>query len=202
MPFLDQQVKIVNDYLRKTALADARFESGRFEGIANEINRRENDKIVTFPGLIVYGNNDALEITPDDTYPIIIYHKVISKLYKTLNASNEFGDGYKNISETVQLRMIVYAKWDAVKITQEQLEALITTNFPDTLLGAAARALKLQTITATLKSSNFRSQQLWNEEYKNIETRLAPEDIFFAINYDIDSMFRKGCYSICDCNTN
>jgi hypothetical protein len=198
MPFLKEQIQIVNDALRATALADKRFEAGRFETLAVDVNRKDSEgKIEGFPA-IMSENYEAQEITVNDTYPIIIYHKALQKTYQKQGAG-EFGDRDKGVVERVLMKMVVYAKWSAVKMRQEQLEALITTNFPDNFLPAVYQPLKLNSMSADMKGSNLNSAAVWNEEYRNIPLALAPEDIYFSINYELSSAWRKGCFKICDC---
>lgn len=198
MPFLKQQVEIVNNWLRATALAEERFAAGRYETLAVDCNRKDNDgKIEGFPA-IMDENYMAQEITVNDTYPIIIYHKAIQKKYTT--QQQQFGDRNKGVVETVQMKMVVYAKYASVKMRQEQLESLITTNFPDEIPDSLARPLKLDQLMTDMAGSNLNSAALWNEEYRNVELALAPEDIYFSVNYLITSTWRKGCFKICDCN--
>lgn len=197
MPFLKQQVEIVNTLLRQTALAEKRFNAGRFEALAVDVVRRENDKIDGFPA-IMSENYEAQEITVNDTYPIIIYHKALNKQYKPNNF--QAGNRDRFVVETVNIKMVVYAKYASVTMRQEQLEALITTNFPDQIPATYFAPLSLDNMTVVLQGSNLNSAAVWNEEYKNTELALAPEDIYFSINYQLQSNFRKGCFKICDCN--
>lgn len=197
MPFLKQQVQIVNDWLRATALADARFASGKFETLAYDVNRTDSEgKIEGFPATM-NENYEAQIISVDDTYPIIIYHKSLKPNYE-FNDS-QFGDRQKLIVETVNMKMVVYGKYSALKLRQEQLEALITTNFPDQIPDRIFRPLKFDDMGVMLQSSNINSAAVWNEEYRNIPIALAPEDIYFSINYQLQTNYRKGCFKICDC---
>ncbi len=197
MPFVNEQIQIVNDSLQKLALSDARFSSGRYEGIAVDVSRKTDTGIETFPA-IMDANYEAQPISVDDTYPIIIYHKITSKAYA--KEKGQYGDFEINVIETSNVKMVVYGKYAALKLTREQLEALITSNFPDQIATALIAPLKLDNMTVNLKSSNLNSAQVFTEEYKGIPLFLAPEDILFSVAYTIDTRFRKGCIKICDCN--
>jgi hypothetical protein len=203
MPFLSEQIEIINSSLQSLALSDARFSSGRFEAIAVDVSRKDADTgaITTFPA-VMDKNYEAQEITVDDTYPIIIYHKILSKEYafdKAPAGPNQYGDGNRYITETASVKMVVYGKYAALKLTREQLEALITSNFPDSIAPVSIQPLKLDNMVVTLKGSDLNSARVWQEEYKGIPLFLAPEDILFSIMYSIDTRFRKGCINICDC---
>lgn len=203
MPFLNKQVEIVNNVLRGTAFYDERFKSGRYEAIAYEAVRQVSEGKFEFFPVVMDENYEAHEVTVDDTYPIVLYHKVLAKNYSltpTNNTRGGFGDKNNYQTETTLVKMVVYGKWSAIKLTKEQLEALIVTNFPDNISNAIVAPLKLDNMTVTLQSSNLKPDMVWGEEYRNIPLRLAPEDILFSINYTITTTYRKGCFQICDCD--
>lgn len=198
MPFLKQQIEIVNKSLLANAFADQRFAGGRFETIAVDASRKnDKEQIETFPA-IMSENYEAQEITTDDAYPIVIYHKIFSKLYAF--EKGQFGATNPNIVETSQVKMVVYGKYAKLKMTRESLEALITANFPDQIAQSAIASLKLDNMLVICRSSNLNSASVFAEEYKGFPLFLAPEDIYFSIRYDIETKFRKGCIKICDCN--
>ena len=203
MPFLNQQIQIINNALTGAALSDARFQAGRFEAIAVDVSRKDANtgSIQTFPA-VMDKNYEAQEITVDDTYPIIIYHKILSKAYafdKNPTGPNQYGDSNRYVNETTSVKMVVYGKYAPLKLTREQLEALITSNFPDSIAPVTIQPLKLDNMVVTLKGSDLNSARVWQEEYKGIPLYLAPEDILFSVMYSIDTRFRKGCINICDC---
>ena len=207
MPFLNQQIEAVNQELRKSALKDARFQSGRIVSIANEVTRQdEAGKQTTFP-CVMNKDYEATDITVDDNYPIQIYHKILAKKYALNNIAgqkSEFGDRNKYVVENVLVKMVVYGKFSKLKVTKEELEAIITTNFPDNMDAAnnsLLNGLNLDSVTYAMQSSNFLSKMVWNEEYTGNEFRLAPEDIFFSITYQIQSTWRKGCFQLCNCES-
>lgn len=206
MPYLKQLITIVNQQLRATTLKEKRFDAGRYEVIAVDVTRKNADGVLeTFPGVM----NDSYEaeaVIVDDTYPIVIYHKILNKRYELNNIAgqrSEFGDRNKYVKETVTVKMVVYGKWSALKITKEELEAIISNGFPDNMDNQGNVLLKklgLDNVTYNMQSSNFLSKQLWDEEYKGTEYRLAPEDIFFSTTYTIQSTWRKGCFQLCNCD--
>lgn len=201
MPFLKQIVEIVNSDLRERSLKDKRFQSGKYDGIAVDVSRPlESGGAQTFPA-VLDANYEAQPVTPDDTYPITIYHKVVSKRAKNPQGSGNYGDGNGVRGEVVDMKMVVFGKYAALKLTAEQLEALITINFPDVIAKAKTQPLKLDSVLIEYQSTNMNSVAVFQEEYKGFELFLAPEDIMFSIRYSIESKFRKGCFTICDCES-
>lgn len=202
MPYLNELTLVVNQELRKSALKETRFENGNYLGLANEVTREGK----TFP-CIMNKDYEASDIAlVDDTYPIVIYHKILSKRYDLNNIAgqrSEFGSRNKYVKETATVKMVVYGKFSALKVTKEQLEAIVTSNFPDNMDAAnndLLTSLNLDNVTYSMQSANFISKNVWSEEYAGNDFRLAPEDIFFSITYQIQSTWRKGCFKLCDCD--
>lgn len=199
MPFLKQQIQLVNEALLAGALADVRFQNGRYEAIAVDVSRQtETGNIETFPA-IMNNNYEPVEVVVNDTYPMVVYHKILNKRYQTAPANN-FGDNNKAVVEVVECKMVVYGKYAALKLSTEELEALIASGFPDSIAKTKLAPYKIDSMIVTLQSSNYNAAQLFNEEYRGFELFLSSEDIFFSVRYSIESRFRKGCFTICDCH--
>ena len=102
MPYLKQQIELVVNELRATALSDVRFQNGRFEAIANDVARtNDSGGIEVFPASI--NNNEVTEVTVDDTYPIIVYNRVMRTQHFIPNKDYA---GYRGTRTFV--KMIVY----------------------------------------------------------------------------------------------
>lgn len=198
MPFIKEQVKIVNDELLAGPLKEKRFEAGRFELIANDVSRTESDNSISyFPG-VINENGEASEVTTNDTYPIIIYTKILGTTY-SLNGNNSVGSKNNYMTQVTRCKMVVYGKWGALGIAKEALEGLIAANFPDNIPASKTSSLKIDNMTVALRSSNMVSASVWNEEYRGTPFALDTEDLYFSLNYDIQSNYRKGCFKLCDC---
>ena len=137
-----------------------------------------------------------VDISIDDTYPIVVYHRVLTSSY-TLLTGAQFGSGNPTVRQLNTVKMVVYGKYGALKLTREALEALIVTNFPDNI---NPPPFQLSQMLVQFTGSNYNSRQLWNEEYQGVDFRLSADDIFFSINYTMQSIFKKGCFKICDCD--
>ncbi len=201
MPFLKEQVQIINAELRASCLADKRFQSGRYEALVVDVTRKEEGvSNKTYP-CVMSASYEAQPISVDDTYPIIIYHKVLSKNAINVQQVKNYGDGESVRGELLEMKMVVYGKYSALNMTAEQLEALITMNFPSAISYQKISGMKLDLMFAKWISSNLNSAQVFGEEYKGFELFLSPEDILFSVRYSIESRYRKGCFTICDCDS-
>lgn len=92
--------------------------------------------------------------------------------------------------------MVVYGKIGKLNLTSEQLEAVISMNFPTIL---DKNGTGVDSIFIRLSSSEIDSQKVFNEEYRNIMYRLCENDILLSFRYSIETNFRKGCFNICEC---
>lgn len=195
MPFLQQQIEIVNTLLKAGPLNEQRFQSGRYEAIAVDVSRVNNDDTkIIMPAVIIEGEPKYVGI--DDTYPIIIYHRILSSSYSPLVGS--VGDGNKDMRQVTTVKMVVYGKRSALRLNIDELEGILVSGFPDSIPAALVAPLKLQYITVGLQRSNLNSLEVFAQEYKGVEVFIGAEDLLFSIEYQIESRFRKGCFP-CPC---
>lgn len=201
MPFTSSLISIINDHLTTNCLCDPRFAAGMIGGVAYDATRRDDDHntIVQYPVLSTL-SGEGTDISINDTYPITIYHKIISKSYTPKNNGN-FGDRQNEVTEKTDIKMVVAGWTNRLSLTQEDLEALITSNFPDSIKPALYAPYNLMRVAATLQNSTLSKEQVFKEEYKGISYDLKPEQILFSVRYQIESDYKKGCFSILDCQT-
>jgi hypothetical protein len=189
-------IDIVNNQLKATALCDARFANGAINGIAYDGTENDTTGVKVFP--IIYGlSGDGSKVSPDDTYPVQIYHKILNKTYQTRPSS--VGDKANVVTEKTDVKMVVAGWTNRLGLTQEDLESLIISVFPDQIAASLYTPLKLQNLVVTLLSSTLDKAQVYREEYKGIAYQVKPEQILFAIRYQIESTYKKGCFIITDC---
>jgi hypothetical protein len=197
--FTSSLIDLINDHIKTNCLCDPRFAAGMIGGIAYDATRRDDDHgaIVQYPVLNDL-NGEGTDISINDTYPITIYHKVLSKNYIPKPVSN-YGDRQKEVTEKTDIKMVVAGWTNRLNLSQEDLEALITSNFPDSIAPALYAPYKLLRVAATLQNSTLSKEQVFREEYKGIPYDLKPEQILFSIRYQIEADYKKGCFTLLDC---
>lgn len=195
MPFLKEQVNIINTHLRTRSLKDNRFQGGRFISLARLAIRQGTDKQITQP-VEMNNNYEAAWVGIDDTYPLIVYHRKLGSAYTTIKQA-QFGRGNSTVQETSDMLMIVYGKWEKIKITSEQLEAQIVASFPDNINPVEFAGLGLSLMQVNLSTSSSDSEVVFANEYRNVDFKLAPEDILISVRYNIVTQFNKNCYDFC-----
>ncbi|MBS1624566.1 MAG: hypothetical protein JST83_11135 [Bacteroidetes bacterium] len=199
MPFTSTLIQIINDHLSAHCLCDARFSTGLMAGIAHDATRRDDDRnaIVQYPVLVDL-NGEGTDISISDTYPITIYHRIGSKTYTTKPAGS-YGNRQNEVTEKTDVKLVVAAWSNRISLSQEDLEALITSNFPDTIAADQYAGYQLSRVAAVLQGSNLNREQVWKEEYKGIPYDLKPEQILFSIKYQIEADYKKGCFKLLEC---
>ena len=196
MPFQSAIIDIINAQLRTNVLCDARFANGSIRGVAYDGTEVDSTGTRVFP--VLYDlSGDGVKVTPDDNYPIQIYHKVLNKTYQIKPSS--VGSRSNVVSEKTDVKMVVAGWTNRLSLTQEDLEALITSNFPDQIAPALYTPLRLQNLVVTLQSSVLDRAQVYAGEYRGVPYQVRPEQILFSIRYQIESTYKKGCFMITDC---
>ena len=198
MPFLKQQIDIINAKISEAALADKRFDGSQINGLASLANYKEGDKVLTAP-VIMDNNYEPKWVGLDDTFPAIIYHRAVGVSYSQINNSSQFGRGVNKLQQTCDMLMIVFGKYERLKLTSEQFEALIAASFPDLVEQELIAPFKLDSMLVTLVGSNLVGAQVYAGEYGGLPVYISAEDILFSVRYRIETQFRKNCFAICDC---
>lgn len=194
MPFLKQQVELINEHLKQVSLKDQRFQSGRFISLARLAVRKDGDQNITMP-IEMNNNYEAAWVGIDDTFPLVVYHRKLGSVYAT--AQRQMGRENNYIQEQADMLMVVFGKFANLKLTAEQLEAQIVASFPDVFPTAEIAGFGLTSMIVNLASSSSDSEVIFANEYRNVSYRLASEDIMLSVRYTIQTQFRKNCYDFC-----
>jgi hypothetical protein len=199
MPFLDDIVKIINTGLKANALSDTRFAAGQLFGIATPVAREKvgSAQRETLP--CIYSADEPVYIGIDDTYPLIIYHRLLRNTTRPAPAAQQFGDGQKFVQGNATLAMIVYADRLKIELSPDQLEALIIAGTQDEIPKASYPSKGFSSMLVIPVETNFNSAAVFAQEYTNASFFLKPESILFQITYNVASQYRKDCLAICGC---
>jgi hypothetical protein len=189
-------IDIINNQIKTNSLCDSRFNNGSINGIAYDGTEVDSTATRVYPVVFDLSGN-GVKVSPDDTYAIQIYHRILNKTYQIKPSS--VGDRANVVSEKTDVKMVVAGWTNRLNMTQEDLEALITSNFPDQIAPALYTPLRLQHLVITLQSSVLDRAQVYREEYRGLPYQVRPEQILFSIRYQIESSYKKGCFIITDC---
>lgn len=158
-------------------------------GIAQSVIRKTDDGSQLLP-CTVDKNGDYQFVGIDNTLPVSLYHKTNSIQIK--RNGKGVGDSIGEVVNTYSNAMIVYLDTKKAGVTPDELLLQIQNSFPD-----AIRMQPYKNIVITFLNVILNSTQVWASEYQNTEYELLPETSLFAINYQIESTFKKGCFDNC-----
>ena len=200
MPFLKQQIEIINGKLHEVIFADKRFAGMQLNGLATLANYKEGDTVKTAP-VVMDANNEAQWVGLDDTFPAIVYHRIVGIGYNQINNAQQYGRGVNKVVQATDVLFVVYGRFARLNLTPEQFEALIVAGFPDIVESELLAPYSLDNMLITMQASNLNAQQVYAGEYGGLPVYVSAEDILFSVRYRIETVFRKNCFSICDCPT-
>lgn len=166
------------------------LQGGKIYGLAQSMIRVKSDGLESLPA-IVDNDGEGKYIGIDNTLPFIIYHKnnsITTRQVAKAGYGDESGDTVNTYSNT----MVVYMNRKKLKIQPDQMFLNLQGSFPDSITHQG-----FKNIVILIQNVILNSQQVWASEYQNTDFRLQPDSNLFAINYTIESTFKKGCFDTC-----
>lgn len=124
----------------------------------------------------------------DDAHPVIIYHK--SNSIQTAIKAGGKGDDPGPLVNTYSNSLIVYLNRKRLKLLPDELYLYLQAAMPSGFSMPPFEIVIRQTTVI------LNSQQVWASEYQRDFT-LPPEANLFAVNYTVESSFKKNCFDKC-----
>lgn len=200
MPKLENIVNIINGELKVSQFSSKRFQGGSFDLISDsisEVKGTEEQVEITRP-CIVDDNGELKDLTIDDTKSFQVYHKINEISYQEVQPQENFGDEGNWFQETANMSLIFIGDRARIKIREEEISAMISLYFPKKLSSIQCQSLKLYQSIISIDSVNINKEQVYNQEYKNIDFILKPNEMMFEIKYKIITTFIKNCIQLCE----
>lgn len=199
MYFLDEIVDLVNAQL-KSSLNTSPFQKADFRGFA-EIIFRATEKPDVFEQLpCIFDKVGTLPVTPDCRNSMLVYYRATDEDYIPTPG---IGDGKKELKDTANVSMMVYAFRKAMQLNPRELNARLVDSIPDNLeVVEEGTGRKLLKCRVTPVKTNYQTKILLEREFgtQNYPELLSPENYFFEIKLKIESTYEKGCFKNCKCN--
>ncbi len=197
MPKISEISTIINTSLKENVFNTSRFQSAVYYGIADLVKENINDTVTTKP-CIIANDGECTSVIIDDTYPMQIYHRIMSLSFEQSTEDN-YGEPVRMIKETATMSLVLIADRNRLQMDAENIVSAIAANLPPTLTAAELATLGLSScqIYATGEAV-IDSEVIFNREYRNIEYLFKPNAAMFSINYLIEMEFSKSCFDICE----
>ena len=198
MPNLRGITTIINNTLKATCFKTQKFQGGSYSDLAYmviEEPTQENQLEIRRPAIISnYG--ECIPVNPDDTYPLVIYHRNTSLLYED-DETQSFGDPGQDIKETADMLLICIGDRKNLQVVQEDVVSAIWANIPRNLTTAQLQALQLEKVIIEPADINVNPIDVWSQEITNVPYPLDPNNFMLSIKYRIITIYNKNCYQFC-----
>lgn len=198
MPYLKYIVNYINEELGKNLLQDKCFSNRQVIGICQSLARKEEQALQLFPSY-VDNDGEAQYVGPDSDFDLIIYHRVnIITISKAPNL-RAFGDTRQNDANTARMSLVVFGVREKLQLTNDELAILMQASFPEAVTDKLRKELQFQSCNINLSDIVLNDMQVFEEEFKNVQFFLKPDQFLFKVNYTIESAFLKECFKKCNC---
>lgn len=199
MPFLDTQVDIINAHLKNEVLSDNRFAQGLVVGLASLVTISEDEAADKRYPIYYDDQQEPKYIGIDDTYPLVVYHRLTGGSRYTDLEADSYGDAVDRIEMVSDMVMVVFGKRKPLRLNAEDLETMCILGAPSSIPRSVLTGTKIDKMSVQFSSTNMDALAVFGEEYQGVDFRVSPEDFLFNISYSITAQYRKDCVRPCDC---
>lgn len=195
MPSLIGVTTIINAALQTNVFNSQKFQGGNWNTIAEKVREIDGENSRVRP-VVVPSDGDCVNVAIDDTYPLVVYHRVTGLEYQ--DGEWDFGDPGNIKREVASMVLILFADRGRLQITDSDCLAAISANIPDELTNAQLQLNQLLCCTISVEQGNINKQEVFEQEYEGVEYPLKPNSILISIPYKITSDYSKNCFSLCN----
>ncbi len=189
--YLDTVVEFINAQLKLRMGAKASH--SRFYGICKFVTK----DIGGGRAVVLYDNAGNDQVVIDDSQWLICYHRFLGWTFapNEQNQQNSYGDGASTKLAFANFVMGVYGSREFLDMTDQELTASISFNFPDVFPQSLVNGLNglKQCIISPLSTNN-------NTAGESERIEVAKEDIFFTLNYRAAIVGDVTCLADCEPN--
>ncbi len=200
MPKTREICNIINQALQAGNFASRRFQQGNWALVANLLSKIEQtegaEKEIKQPA-IVDNEGEGVDVSFNDTYPIQFYHRILN-ITPEDDLNETFGNPGTTIKETSDMVLICMGDRNKLKVVLEDILSAIWADIPRELKHSDLQSLTLQSVNIIPGEINNNSQEIFNQEFVNVDYALAPENFMCALKYKIVTLYSKNCFQLCN----
>ena len=97
------------------------------------------------------------------------------------------------------MALIAIGSRKLIRLTPEELEAMIVAAMPSTIKKSTLVPYKLNSCQVTPTNSVVDPVTVYLQEYKRETYELPPNALMIRVNYNINSAYNTACFNLCDC---
>jgi len=193
---LNEIVAEINTALQVIQLSDKRFQKGRFHGIAELMVTKDGDTNQTTPTIVTNNDQNNVRVSPDDTFPFILYHRMIGQTTVD-NEENQWGYLIAREEEN-NMRMVILADRGILQINKEDLITGVNLGMPRELERAFLNANSLQSVEIEPGTWELDRNSVYDTEFNLAGNYLKPNQILIAYEYTIKTVTWTSCIQLCN----
>lgn len=190
MKYLDYITGIINE-----AVAHALpCERAQILGVAQLVRRKEMDgkKPIHWPAVYI-GKGELQYAGFDDKYSLCTYHRALNMSVSRAPGPS-YGDNVGNMLLSHRMSLVMYANREEIHMNADQLALLMQFAIPEQLTKSQLPQDFART-NINITDVVLNEQQVFNEEFLNVEPFLGPEHVLLKCNYTIESTLNKRCFN-------
>jgi len=197
MKYLDYISSLINDTIESVFPCERK----NILGVAQSVRLdSEIAKARIVPGIYQGIGKDVLYSGFDDKWSVSSYHKAIRTTSRR-STTGGYGDNMNDVVLTHEMQLVLMANVDEIGMTADQLALVIQMVFPDALRSTALPAGGFKAITFNVNSVTLNTEQVFREEFQNVDYFLGPEHVLVKVAYTVESILDKKCFNPCYAKT-
>jgi hypothetical protein len=199
MPFLKEQIDLINQGLTPKVWGNVRYVNGMVRGLAFLATRQgEGEALQRFP-VTMDSTGEVKSVVVDDTFNVTAYHRLMNTTYRNELTRASYGDGVEYFHEVTTIKLVVFGNYSAIKKTPDEVVADIVNAMPTEFAAASIAPYSLDAMWVTVTGSETDSLVVFGSEYVGMQYAIPPEDFMVSITYTIDTRSRKNCIPCSPC---
>lgn len=148
-----------------------------------------------YPGVIEGGN--IIQPLMRDDYAVSWYHRTTVSEYSTVEFN--YGDKLDKVQERIPVQLVINCNTIKLGQSLQTIKDIFASSIPSVLSKAVCESLQLFDCTIELVNAELNSNIVLREECSIPDVRVGVEHGLVAIRYVIQTTYRRGCITICEC---
>lgn len=194
MPNQNAICNMINAYFQANSFSTMRFQSGDWNGIAEQAKTIEESGESIVPAILDL-NGEGKNLMYDDTYPFRAYHRMLSVNYS--DDDTEYGNPGQTMKEISEMKLVFIGSRFKMGTRPENVIAALEMDFPKEFKPSDLTPLGLNKCTIEMSDVSYDMYSIWAEEFAGNDFALPIDTIAISLRYRITILFEKCCFNIC-----
>lgn len=190
MSIIANIISSINTTINTVVFPDETYTSKRILGLAWPYPEKSGSDTLLKIVPAIYANNsdEGTIIDLDDSYSVILYHKLSSYAFQTFQKNATGNDQFQQL--TADASMIVWALREDLNMQADDLSDLIVFNLPTQYTAAG-----IVKCTIAPVQTDFDFIRVFRQEYQSVDYFLKPGHILLQIKYRVVAVIKPNCFT-------